>query len=102
MSTVAYYLGAYTDITLNVQVDGVDADPASLSLQMEEPDGTITTLVLSASISPSEIWQTSTGDFAATWRWRQSGRHYWRWVGAGSAAGATEGEAWVRRQNAGA
>jgi hypothetical protein len=101
MTTEPFDIGAVARLTVNIQVDGADADPDALSFVILQPDGTRTTYTNAGS--PQEITgNPSTGDYYVDHVVAQSGRHFWEFVGTGDARGATQGEFWGRRRNVGA
>jgi hypothetical protein len=101
MTTEAYDIGAVARLSVNIQVDGSDADPDLLTLHILEPDGTETELTNAGS--PQQITgNPSTGDFYHDFTVRMSGRHFYHFTGTGAAPGATSGEFWGRYRMAGA
>jgi hypothetical protein len=101
MSTTPYYVGQVARLTVDIEVSDVGTDPDALTFTMLEPDGTETTYTNEGS--PQEIvGHPGNGSFYVDWVIAQSGRHFWKFVGTGDARGATEGEFWARRTNAGA
>lgn len=106
MTTATYQIGEVTRLTLDVQADVggspnlAAADPTTLTFTMLEPDGTQTSR--SEPGSPGIDGHPSQGGFYVDWTWRLPGRHFWRWAGTGQGASASQDEAFVKRQNAGA
>lgn len=108
MTTESYDLGQVVRIELAVTAevsgspDQEPADPGALTLTLLEPDGTETPFANDGGSPEPITGHPATGGFYVDVVARVPGRHFWRWHGTGSARGATQGEFWVRRQNAGA
>lgn len=99
MTTEAYDIGSVVRMAVNIQVESEDVDPDALTFHLLEPDGEETEYVYGTD---AELARSDEGDFYVEWTVRVPGRHFWRFTGTGNAAGATSGEFWGRRQNAGA
>lgn len=71
---------------------GTLADPTTVTLKIEEPDGTETTYTYALA----QITRDSAGRFSKSYTPDQSGVHHYRWVGTGTVGAAFEGAFFVR------
>lgn len=82
----SFVVGDTVKLRAEFRVSDVLTNPTVTTLTIEEPDGTDQTPAVSAD---------STGKKSATFTPDQTGTHYWRWDGTGSAPGRQEGEFYV-------
>lgn len=69
------------DLTTGIKVDGVLTDPTTLTLEVQEPDGTLTAYTYAAS----QITKLNTGQFYRSHAVDQAGLHEIEWTGTGAA-----------------
>lgn len=84
----ATFLAPYTD-----HPTPIPGDPGAVSVQIEQPDGTITTFTY---LSGSEIVRYGTGQYRVDFTIDQAGRWTYRWLGSGAIQAVDEGEFYVR------
>lgn len=65
---------------------GAYVDPSTLQLRIKLPDGTTLDRAY-----PAQVTKTAVGQYYCDYQAAQSGVHYYRWDGTGTAQGASEG-----------
>ena len=74
---------------------GADADPTSIVLTIQEPDGTLVT-----ENFPGNITNPGVGKYEFDFAITKAGRHVVNWTGIGAVATAAENEFYARRKEA--
>ena len=86
-------------ITVNAAfnlLDGSPADPTTLTLTIEHPDGTKDEIISNNPLTPTApVIRTGIGVYKADIELDAIGRWTYWWVGTGTAAGANDGEFYV-------
>lgn len=73
---------------------GNAADPTGVTFKMREPDGVETTYIYGAD---AELVKESVGNYQVGWTFNKSGRHIFRFAGAGAVAAAEQNEVYIRK-----
>lgn len=84
-----YHEGQTIRLSANIQVAGVDADPATLTFRIRaDGTGDVTTYEFGTD---AELVKDSTGDYHVDWLITESGKHFYRFqCESGAASGAGE------------
>jgi hypothetical protein len=89
MVTSAHHIGDLRRIAGQWTVADVDTDPTTITFVMREPDGLETTYVHGTD---AELVKDSVGNYHVDWPVAKEGRHFYTWIGTGTAAEAGQGE----------
>jgi hypothetical protein len=86
--TIAYDIGDAETITGTFTIGSTPTDPDSVVLLLLSPDGVETTLTFGVD---SGLIKQSIGVYQYVLSFTQAGRWWWKWIGTGAAAVASEG-----------
>lgn len=93
MATNQYDVGDVVVLTCTFTVEGVETDPATVTLKVKPPTGS----VLTYTYADTEIERVAEGRYRRNVSVTVAGTWNYRWIGTGDAAGAEEGSFFVRR-----
>jgi hypothetical protein len=82
MSIKAYLLGNLIRVTAEFSIGGVDTDPTTVTLEVKDPAGTVTT--------PIPVKDAGQGKYHADINVNAAGDWWYRWEGTGVAQAAAE------------
>ncbi len=69
-------------------INGVLADPTTVTFRIKAPDGTVTTYVYGVNM---QLVKSATGDYYVAWTWTSAGVWLYSFTGEGAAVGYVEG-----------
>lgn len=88
----AYEQGETVRITGTFSVSGVNTDPTTVTLKVQNPAGTETSYTYAAS----EVTKSATGVYYKDVTLSTSGVWYYRWIGTGTVVSADEDYLFVK------
>jgi hypothetical protein len=91
MNTYAYGSTVRISTATAFTVGGVATDPTTVTLKIEEPDGT----EVSYTYAAAQITRASAGSYYKDVTVDQAGTHTYRWVGTGAVAAVDEDSFYV-------
>jgi MarR-like DNA-binding transcriptional regulator SgrR of sgrS sRNA len=98
LTTAAYDIGDTRRLQTTFKgIDGVNADPTTVTFELQKPDGTLTTYIY---LTDAELVKSTTGIYYVDWPFTVSGRHKVHWNGTGAVATAEPTEIHIRRKEA--
>lgn len=86
-------VGDTLHLTCNFTVSGTNTDPTTITLVVQQPNGTETTYTHAGGT----VTKDSVGNYSKNVTTDASGVWAWRWVGTGACAAADEGKVTVSR-----
>jgi hypothetical protein len=89
----SYDVGDLVRLSATFEVSDVATNPTATTFKIKVPSGTVTTYVYGTD---AQLVRDSTGHFHVDWSVTESGPHYWRMAGTGSAQAAEESAFFVR------
>ena len=93
---MSYYVGDALRFSCEfTDMDDTATDPTTVTLLLESPSGTVTTLTHGAG----EITRASVGSYYYDRLVDESGLWEWRWVGTGAVQRARQGRFYVKPEN---
>lgn len=89
--SLTYPYGATPTITVEFTVDDILTDPTTITLVVQDPDGTDSTYVYSLG----QLTRTAQGCYEKAITFNKAGNWAWRWVATGAVEAVIERRAYV-------